>query len=169
MEEHFHYCSSFDNSCPDLPYSNTTSSQNPDFYFHGNSRECLQFGDKASDPTELEDKLVEATLLRIGNEVLYPPTVKKSTHHYWRYLAHVVFHCLSGRKGGYDVLNETLSSCNVAITLGVDFKYSRMVFRDMYVNIKAKRKERFMAFPRFIQIIINKRHQNLVPTVGMLV
>ncbi|KAL8225983.1 hypothetical protein R6Q57_018540 [Mikania cordata] len=35
----------------------------------------------------------------------------------------------------------------VAIALGMDFKFSRMIFRDMYDNIKGKRKERFLAFP----------------------
>ncbi|KAL8237762.1 hypothetical protein R6Q59_018843 [Mikania micrantha] len=116
------------------------------------------FGDKASDPSELDDQLVEATLLRMGYESLYPPTEKKLLHPYRRYLAHVVTQCLSGRKGGYDVLNQTLSSSTIAISLGVDFNYSGMAFRVMYDNIKGKRKERFLAFPRFIQIIINKRH-----------
>ncbi|KAL8202107.1 hypothetical protein R6Q57_011254 [Mikania cordata] len=38
----------------------------------------------------------------------------------------------------------------------------------MHANIKGKQKEIFLAFPRFIQIIIKKRHQNLVPVVGTL-
>ncbi|KAL8223209.1 hypothetical protein R6Q57_020608 [Mikania cordata] len=38
----------------------------------------------------------------------------------------------------------------------------------MHANMKGKRKERFLAFPRFIQIIINKQHHNLGPTVGTL-
>ncbi|KAL8216000.1 hypothetical protein R6Q57_022837 [Mikania cordata] len=130
-------------------------------------RECLQFGDKDS-AVELDHDLIHSIILRMGYEVLYPPTEKKLLHPYWRYLAHVVTQCLSGRKGGYDVLNQTVSSCLVAIALGVDFNFSRMIFRSMYENIKGKRKEKFLAFPRFIQTSINRRHQNLIPTVGAL-
>ncbi|KAL8229756.1 hypothetical protein R6Q57_014656 [Mikania cordata] len=43
-----------------------------------------------------------------------------------------------------------------------------MIFWDMYDNIKGKWKERFLAFPRFIQIIINQRHQKLILIVGTL-
>ncbi|KAL8242094.1 hypothetical protein R6Q59_012396 [Mikania micrantha] len=96
-------------------------------------RDCLQFGDKESDPVELDQDL-----------------------------------CLSGRKGGYDVLNQTLSSCMVALALGEDFNFSKMIFLDMHANIKGRRKERFLAFPKFIQIILDKRHPNLERTFGSL-
>ncbi|KAL8205676.1 hypothetical protein R6Q57_009227 [Mikania cordata] len=131
-------------------------------------RECLQFEDKDSDPIELDQELIQSTIFRMRHEDLYPPTEKKLLHPYWRSLAHIVTQCLSRRKGGYDILNQTLSSCMVAIILGQDFNFSKMIFRDMYANIKGKRKEIFLAFPRFIPIIINKRHKNLVPTVGTL-
>ncbi|KAL8213959.1 hypothetical protein R6Q57_003408 [Mikania cordata] len=61
-----------------------------------------------------------------------------------------------------------MSSCMVALNLGVDFNYSHMIYKDMHYKNKGKQKELFLAFPRFIQIIINRRHQNLVPAVGML-
>ncbi|KAL8265745.1 hypothetical protein R6Q59_003089 [Mikania micrantha] len=83
------------------------------------------FGNKALNPTELDDQLVEATLLRMGYKGLYPPTKKKLLHPYWRYLAHVVTQHLSGRKGGYDVLNQTLSSCTIAIAVTSGTKLSR--------------------------------------------
>ncbi|KAL8223151.1 hypothetical protein R6Q57_020550 [Mikania cordata] len=127
-----------------------------------------KFGDKDSDPVELDQELIQSTIFRMGDEGLYPAVEKKFLRSYWRYLAHIVTQCLSGRKGGYDVLNQTLLSCMVAIVLGLDVNFSKMIFRDMYANIKGKRKERFLAFPRFIQIIISKRHQNLIPTVGTL-
>ncbi|KAL8211093.1 hypothetical protein R6Q57_005530 [Mikania cordata] len=131
-------------------------------------RECLQFGDKAEDPVELDQGLVNRTVYQMGHEVAYPPTEKKLLHPYWRYLAHIVTQCLSGRKKGYDVLNQTLSSCLVALSLGMDFNYSKMIFLDMHSNIKGRRKERFLAFPHFLQIVINKRHPALVPTMGTL-
>ncbi|KAL8211304.1 hypothetical protein R6Q57_005741 [Mikania cordata] len=71
-------------------------------------RECLKFEDKDTDPIE----------------GLYPPTEKKLLHRYYRYLAHILTQCFSGREGGYDVLNQTLSSCMVAIALGLEFNYS---------------------------------------------
>ncbi|KAL8252199.1 hypothetical protein R6Q59_035892 [Mikania micrantha] len=131
-------------------------------------RECLRLGNKETVPVELDHELVQRTVYQLGHEGFYPHTEKKLLHPYWRYLAHVATQCLSGRKGGYDVLNQTLSSCLVAIALGVDFNYSKMIFRDMHANIKGNRKKRFLAFPRFIQIVINKHHQDLVPTIGTL-
>ncbi|KAL8199677.1 hypothetical protein R6Q57_013245 [Mikania cordata] len=131
-------------------------------------QECLQFGDKADNPVELDQELVNRTVYQIGHEGAYPPTEKKLLHPYWRYLAHVVTQCLSGRKGGYDVLNQTLNSCLVALALGVDFNFSKMIFLDMHANIKGRRKERFLAFPRFLHIVINKRHSSLTPTLGTL-
>ncbi|KAL8255020.1 hypothetical protein R6Q59_033241 [Mikania micrantha] len=68
-------------------------------------RECLQFGDKDADPIELDQELIQSTIFRMGHEGLYPTTEKKLLHSYWRYLAHIVTQCLSGRKRGYDVLN----------------------------------------------------------------
>ncbi|KAL8211273.1 hypothetical protein R6Q57_005710 [Mikania cordata] len=99
-------------------------------------KECLQFGDKATDRVELDHDLVHRTVYQMGHEGVYPPTEKKLLHPYWRYLAHAVTQCLSGRKGGYDVLNQTLSSCMVALALGMDFNYSKMIFHDMHANIK---------------------------------
>ncbi|KAL8244122.1 hypothetical protein R6Q59_010380 [Mikania micrantha] len=86
----------------------------------------------------------------MGYEGLYPPTEKKLLHPYWRYLALVVTQCLSRRKDGYDVLNQILSCCTMAVALRVDFNFSRMIFRDMYENIKGKRKEMFPAFPHLL-------------------
>ena len=40
-------------------------------------RECLQFGDKADDPVELDQELVNRTLYQMGHEGAYPPTEKK--------------------------------------------------------------------------------------------
>ncbi|KAL8233857.1 hypothetical protein R6Q59_019957 [Mikania micrantha] len=131
-------------------------------------QECLQLGDKDSNPVELDQDLVNTTVYHMGHEGAYPPTEKKLLHPYWRYLAHVVTQCLSGRKGGYDVLNQTLSSCLVALAVGVDFNFSKMIFLDMHANIKGRIKERFLAFPRFLQIVINKRHHSLTPTLGTL-
>ncbi|KAL8213960.1 hypothetical protein R6Q57_003409 [Mikania cordata] len=67
-----------------------------------------------------------------------------------------------------DVCFMSTSSCLVALALGFDFNFSKMIFVDMHVNIKGRRKERFLAFPRFLQIVINKRYSSLTPTLGTL-
>ncbi|KAD4585985.1 hypothetical protein E3N88_23586 [Mikania micrantha] len=40
-------------------------------------RECLQFGDKDSDPVELDQELVNRTVFQMGHEGKYPPIEKK--------------------------------------------------------------------------------------------
>ncbi|KAL8260995.1 hypothetical protein R6Q59_025044 [Mikania micrantha] len=131
-------------------------------------QECLQFRDKATDPIELDQGHVNIIVYQMGHEGAYPQTEKKLLHHFWRHLAHVVTQCLSGRKGGYDVLNQTFSSCLVALALGVDLNFSKMIFLDMHANIKGKRKERFLTFPRFLQIVIDRKHPSLARTFGSL-
>ncbi|KAL8215939.1 hypothetical protein R6Q57_022776 [Mikania cordata] len=91
----------------------------------------------------------------MGYEGLYPPTEKKFLHPYWRYLAHIVTQCLSRRKGGYDVLNQTLCSCMAAIVLGLDFNYSRMIFRDITLPLKRMREDIFS------YMTMNKKGNNL--------
>ncbi|KAL8205540.1 hypothetical protein R6Q57_009091 [Mikania cordata] len=132
-------------------------------------RQTLQFGDKATHPIEIDRQTIESALVRMGYEGSFPPTEKKLLHPYWRYLAHVLTQCLSGRKGGYDILNLSMTSCMVALTLGLEFNFSKMIYNELYDNFMGRKKEKFLAFPRFIQIIINKRHKNLIPPVGMLV
>ncbi|KAD3640209.1 hypothetical protein E3N88_29432 [Mikania micrantha] len=43
-------------------------------------RDCLQFGDKESDPVELDQELVNKTVYQMGHEGAYPPTEKKLLH-----------------------------------------------------------------------------------------
>ncbi|KAD6796235.1 hypothetical protein E3N88_07131 [Mikania micrantha] len=45
-------------------------------------RECLQFGDKETDPVELDQDLVQRTVYQMGHEGVYPPTEKKLLHSY---------------------------------------------------------------------------------------
>ncbi|KAL8218003.1 hypothetical protein R6Q57_021376 [Mikania cordata] len=100
-------------------------------------RECLQFGDKLEDPVQLDHGLVNRTVYQIGHEGAYPPTEKMLLHQYW-----------SG------------------ISTRMDFNYSRMIFQDMHANIKRKWKERFLALPHLLQIVINKMNPTLVPILG---
>ncbi|KAD3337638.1 hypothetical protein E3N88_33158 [Mikania micrantha] len=62
-------------------------------------RDCLHFGDKDTDPVELDQDLVNRTVYQMGHEGAYPPTEKKLLHPYWRYLAHVLLELISTSQG----------------------------------------------------------------------
>ncbi|KAI3754595.1 hypothetical protein L1987_54382 [Smallanthus sonchifolius] len=131
-------------------------------------RTALQFGDLPAHPTKLNQKVVTPILTRMGYEGPYPPLYKKLLHPYWRYLAHVCMNCLSGRKGGFDEINTTISSVMVALTMSLDYNFSKMVFEEFKSNLEGGKKDIFFMYPRFLQIILNRNHADLEPTVETL-
>ncbi|KAI3813950.1 hypothetical protein L1987_18686 [Smallanthus sonchifolius] len=131
-------------------------------------REALQFGDEPAYPTKLAADTVTPILLRMGYEGNYPPVYKKLLHPYWRYLAHVCMNCFSGRKGGFNEINGTISSTMVALTMRWNYNFSKMVFEELKSNLKEDKKDIFLMYPRFLQIIFNKNHADLEPTIETL-
>ncbi|KAI3807741.1 hypothetical protein L1987_23675 [Smallanthus sonchifolius] len=70
-------------------------------------------------------------------------------------------HCLSIRKGGFDSANSTLGSAILGIIKGRDYNFSGFIFRQLKDNLTGAVKEKFLAYPRFLQIIINHLHPEL--------
>ncbi|KAI3754619.1 hypothetical protein L1987_54406 [Smallanthus sonchifolius] len=104
----------------------------------------------------------------MGYEGPYHPLYKKLLHPYWRYLAHVCMNCLSGRKRGFDELNTTIASAMVALTMSLEYNFSKMMFEEFKSNLKGGKKEIFLMHPSFLQIILNRNHADLEPTIETL-
>ncbi|MFS7936962.1 hypothetical protein Hanom_Chr05g00421911 [Helianthus anomalus] len=129
-------------------------------------REVLLFGDAADDPIEYSKEKVMEVLIKMSYEgATPPPTIKKLLHPYWRMLAHVYLVCISGNKSGLDKLTLKQTSAVVSLVEGWKYNYSKSVFDDMFVNVKTLNEKYWYKFPRFIQMILEKKYPKLPVTV----
>jgi len=68
---------------------------------------------------------------------------------------------LGSRKGGFDDLRGTLQQAFAALILNRDFNFTEMVYTHMWEHVKLKVEDRFIMYPRFVQMIINHQHSDL--------
>ncbi|KAL7602750.1 hypothetical protein Lser_V15G16330 [Lactuca serriola] len=117
-------------------------------------RDVLNIDDQSSFPTEIELDQAQELLSNMGYEGDFPPTLKRLLPPYWRFLAHVFVSCISGRRSGADEISLRNAG---AIAAGLDFNFSRFILDELVVNIQGKTKDKFLMYPRFLQIIINEQ------------
>ncbi|KAI3811008.1 hypothetical protein L1987_20722 [Smallanthus sonchifolius] len=87
--------------------------------------------------------------------------IKNALPPLWRYIVHVFIHCLSIRKGGFDSASSMVASGVLGLIKGRDCNFSRLVFGQLKENLTGGVKEKFLVYPRFLQIIINHLHPNM--------
>ncbi|KAJ0958118.1 hypothetical protein HanPSC8_Chr01g0035431 [Helianthus annuus] len=124
-------------------------------------REVLRFNDQETDPIELPAGTVEAILPRLSYEGKFPPLVKKFVHPYWRLLLHMFLLCMTENRGGIDQLNITQSAALMFVITNEPFNYSRYILEAMKRNAIGLRKDKFLMYPRFVQMILNGRYPEL--------
>ncbi|KAJ0480128.1 hypothetical protein HanIR_Chr13g0627961 [Helianthus annuus] len=124
-------------------------------------REALQFNDQETDPIELAAGAIEAILPRLSYEGRFPPLVKKFVHPYWRLLLHMFLLCMTENRGGIDQLNTTQTAALICVITNEPFNYSRYVLEAMKRNAIGLRKDKFLMYPRFVQMILNARYPEL--------
>ncbi|KAF5805163.1 hypothetical protein HanRHA438_Chr05g0215641 [Helianthus annuus] len=125
-------------------------------------REVLQFSDQETDHIELPARTVEAILPRLSYEGKYSSLVKKFVHPYWCLLVHMFILCMSENRGGTDQLNITQSAALVCLITNQPFNYSKYIFEGVKRNVTGVRKDKFLMYPRFLQMIFNARYPELV-------
>ncbi|MFS7930583.1 hypothetical protein Hanom_Chr04g00345971 [Helianthus anomalus] len=95
---------------------------------------------------------------RLSYEGKYPSLVKKFVHPYWRLLVHMFIIFMTENRGGTDQLNITESAALVCLITNQYFNYSKYIFEGMKRNVIGVRKEKFLMYPWFLQMIFNARH-----------
>ncbi|KAJ0475896.1 hypothetical protein HanHA300_Chr13g0470921 [Helianthus annuus] len=121
-------------------------------------REVLQFNNQETNPIELLAGTVEAILPRLSYEGKYPSLVKKFVHPYWRLLVHMLILCMTENRGGTDQLSITQSAAFVCLITNQPFNYSKYIFEGMERNVIGVRKDKFIMYPRFLQMMFNARY-----------
>ncbi|KAL8229714.1 hypothetical protein R6Q57_014614 [Mikania cordata] len=62
----------------------------------------------------------------------------------FKYLAHVLIHCLGSRRGGFYDIRETIQCAFVALVLNRPFNFSEMIFTHMKENVMLKGDKKFL-------------------------
>ncbi|KAJ0800227.1 hypothetical protein HanPI659440_Chr03g0100601 [Helianthus annuus] len=125
-------------------------------------REVLQFNDQETGPIELPAGTVEAILPRLSYEGKYPSLVKKFVHPYWRLLVHMFILCMTENRGDTYQLNITQSAGLTCLITNEPFNYTKYIFEGMKRNVTGVRKDIFLMYQRFLQMILNACYPELV-------
>ncbi|KAJ0625990.1 hypothetical protein HanPSC8_Chr01g0008381 [Helianthus annuus] len=94
--------------------------------------------------------------------------MKKFVHPYWRLLMHMFMMCMTENRGGTDQLSITQSAAFLCLIKNQAYNYSKYVFEGMKRNVIGVRKDKFIMYPRFLQMIFNARSSNLKRTGNTL-
>ncbi|KAJ0716879.1 hypothetical protein HanPI659440_Chr13g0517531 [Helianthus annuus] len=124
-------------------------------------RDVLKFNDQETDPIELAAGTIEAILPHLSYEGKFPPLVKKFVHPYWRLLLHMFLLCMTENRGGIDQLNTTQTAALICVITNEPFNYSKYILEAMKRNAIGLRKDKFLMYPRFVQMILNERYPEL--------
>ncbi|GKD22678.1 hypothetical protein Tco_1224381 [Tanacetum coccineum] len=79
----------------------------------------------------------------------------------WRFLIHTILHCLSPKKTSWEQFSSNIATAIICLATNRTFNFSRMIFEGMVKNLDSKSK--FLMYPRFIQIFLNKHKRLLLP------
>ncbi|GJR34538.1 hypothetical protein Tco_1210222 [Tanacetum coccineum] len=89
----------------------------------------------------------------------------------WKYLVHVLLHCLSPKSTSWEQFGTNIASALVGLATNQKFNFSLMILNGMLGHISNGTP--FLMYPRFIQLFLNKqlegvtRPQNFLPSVTL--
>ncbi|GJZ43247.1 hypothetical protein Tco_0590502 [Tanacetum coccineum] len=79
----------------------------------------------------------------------------------WRFLIHTIHHCLSSKKTAWEQFSSNIATAIICLATNRTFNFSKMIFDGMVKNLESKHK--FLMYPRFIQVFLNKHKRLLLP------
>nr|KAJ0228344.1 hypothetical protein LSAT_V11C100030670 [Lactuca sativa] len=121
-------------------------------------QEVLKFGDASTLPIEYSVDRVKEVLEKMCYEGNYPPTIKKLLPPYWRFLAHSFVIFISRRKGGSGKISKIVTSSIIVLAMDWDYNFTKFIYEEMKSNLMGKKKDLFLMYPRFLQMIFNEKY-----------
>ncbi|GJV04562.1 hypothetical protein Tco_1338131 [Tanacetum coccineum] len=79
----------------------------------------------------------------------------------WKFFIHTILYCLSPKKTAWDQFSSNLATAIICLATKRIFNFSKFLFEAMVKNIDSQHK--FLMYPRFIQIFVNKHQRLLLP------
>ncbi|GJV62272.1 hypothetical protein Tco_1468372 [Tanacetum coccineum] len=89
----------------------------------------------------------------------------------WKYLVHVLLHCLSPKSTSWEQFGTNIASALVGLATNQRFNFSLMILNGMLGHISNGTP--FLMYPRFVQLFLNKqlegvdRPQDFIPSVSL--
>ncbi|KAF5759881.1 hypothetical protein HanPI659440_Chr16g0636951 [Helianthus annuus] len=84
----------------------------------------------------------------------------------YKFLLHVLIQCLSNKRAGYDMAGNDLVGLIVSLVLNKPFSILKYIYANMKENMKRTggrtTGNKFWMYPRFLQMIVNVQHPNLL-------
>ncbi|GJR96046.1 hypothetical protein Tco_0268220 [Tanacetum coccineum] len=79
----------------------------------------------------------------------------------WRFFIHTNLHCLSPKKNAWEQFSSNIATTIICLATTRTFNFSKFIFDAMVKNLDNPHK--FLMYPRFIQICLNKQRRLLQP------
>ncbi|GJW80720.1 hypothetical protein Tco_0144695 [Tanacetum coccineum] len=79
----------------------------------------------------------------------------------WKFFIHTILHCLSPKKTAWEQFSSNIATAIICLATNRTFNFSNLIFEAMVKNLDSRSK--FLMYPRFIQIFLNKRKRMLFP------
>ncbi|GJR81906.1 hypothetical protein Tco_0152691 [Tanacetum coccineum] len=78
----------------------------------------------------------------------------------WKFFIHTILHCLSSKKTAWDQFSSNISTTFICLATSRRFNVSKFIFEAMVKNLDSPYK--FLLYPRFIQLLLNKQQRLLL-------
>lgn len=126
-------------------------------------RKVLGFGDNDDYVYYFDRELIKGLFQRLEYNGDLNKSQYNKTHlcEQYKYLLHVLIHCLDGRRGGFDECRIMLQSTFASLVLNKPFNFSEMVFYHLKGNCTTST-HKFVMYPHFLRMIINHLEPNLI-------
>ncbi|GJS72911.1 hypothetical protein Tco_0705752 [Tanacetum coccineum] len=79
----------------------------------------------------------------------------------WKFFIHTILHCMSSKKTAWDQFSSNIATAIICLATNMIFNFSIFIFDAMVKNLDSTHK--FLMYPRFIQILLNKQQRLLLP------
>ncbi|GKB44659.1 hypothetical protein Tco_0889601 [Tanacetum coccineum] len=79
----------------------------------------------------------------------------------WKFFIHTILHCLSSKKTAWDQFSSNIATTLICLATSRRFNFSKFIFEAMVKNLDSPHK--FLLYPRFIQLLLNKQQRLLLP------
>ncbi|GJY26375.1 hypothetical protein Tco_0401101 [Tanacetum coccineum] len=79
----------------------------------------------------------------------------------WKFFIHTILDCLSSKKTAWDQFSSNIATALICLATSKRFNFSKFIFEAMVKNLDSSHK--FLLYPRFIQLFLNKQQRLLLP------
>ncbi|CAI9264020.1 unnamed protein product [Lactuca saligna] len=124
-------------------------------------QESLQIDNRSVYTMEIDIHPTHNVLEHMGYEGTFPPTIKNLLPPRWKYLAYVFMSCISYRRSSANEIFLANTGAIVALAARFEFNFSKFIMHELILKLEGSKRDKFLMYPRFLQIIFNVMHPEL--------